>query len=207
MDKAQKIKVLRQKNVLESLKDIGSQTTQSLKKDLLADSSEELLRQLFGERQPQKYSGDIAPGESIEMADLYSGKVEEVKKLKKQISFERRLDSEEKSFTEKRSNELKLQLHALMQEVYELAKSTQNIGEEIEVASMQAPANPGIYHVGFFEKLIVFVRSFREKIEDASVWLQSSNKKAEKKNFWTSFKKSGSSFLLAPDHYLQRSAG
>jgi hypothetical protein len=94
-----------------------------------------------------------------------------------------------------------------MQEVYELAKTTQGLGEQVEVATMQAPANPGVYHVIFFEKLLEFVKSFRKKIENASLWLHSSNKRAEKKNYWTMYKKKGSSFLLAPDHYLQRSAG
>jgi hypothetical protein len=108
---------------------------------------------------------------------------------------------------ERRSNELKLHLHALMQEVLALAKSTQSLGEKVEVAAMQAPANPGIYHIVFFEKLIEFLRSFREKIENASIWLATSNKRAEKKNYWAMYKKKGSSFLLAPDHYLQRSAG
>jgi len=52
-----------------------------------------------------------------------------------------------------------------------------------------------------------FMKSFRKKIEDAQIWLHASNKRAEKKNFWSTYKKHGSKFLLSPDHYLQRSAG
>jgi hypothetical protein len=211
MDKSQKTKaqkVARQANVLESLKDIGNSAGQSLKRDLFEGTSEDLLKQLFGELpKSKKYSGEINPGESLNLSEVYAGTQEENQKLRRQISYERQLSAEEKGLIERKSNDLKLQLHALTQEVLTLAKTTQNLGQNIEVAAMQAPANPGIYHVVFFEKLLEFIQSFRKKIEDASLWLNSSNKRAEKKNYWAMYKKKGSSFLLSPDHYLQRSAG
>ncbi len=199
VDKTQKQKgqkLARQANVLESLKG-----------DLLGPTSEEFFNQLFGPKQEKKYSGDITPGESLEINDVYNGQAEENRKLKGQLGLERRLAQEEKARIEKKSNELRLQLHAIMQEVLALAQTTQNLGEEVEVAAMSAPANPGVYHVIFFEKLLEFIKSFRKNIEDAAIWMHASNKRAEKKNYWAMYKKKGSSFLLAPDHYLQRSAG
>lgn len=211
MDKAQKAKVqtaVRRTNVLESLKDIGSGVTSSLNTDLLGGISKDLLEQILNRKNPnKKASGDIHAGESLEFSDLLSGKHEENLKLKNQIAFERRLATEEKEVSEKRTNELKVQLQALMQEVQYLAKTTQSLGEEVEVAVMQAPAQPGIYHLIFFEKIIEFIRNFRKNIDSASTWLQSSNKRAEKKNFWAMYKKKGSSFLLSGESYSQRSAG
>ncbi len=199
MDKAQKTKaqkITRQRNVLESLRDFGT------------DASKNLLNQVFGSVPlEKKYSGDITPGESLEFKELFSGQHDEKIKFQKQLALERRLTEEEKIHAAQKTNELKLQLQALMQEVLTLAKTTQSLGEQVEVAAMQAPAQPGIYHIVFFEKLLEFVRSFRKKIEDASVWLSAVNKRSEKKNYWAMYKKKGASFLLAPDHYLQRSAG
>lgn len=211
MDKAQKAKIqtsVRRANVLESLKDIGGGVASSLNTDLLGGISKDLLEQILNRKNPnKKASGDIHAGESLEFSDLLSGKHEENLKLKNQIAFERRLATEEKEVSEKRTNELKVQLQALMQEVQYLAKTTQSLGEEVEVAVMQAPAQPGIYHLIFFEKIIEFIRNFRKNIDSASTWLQSSNKRAEKKNFWAMYKKKGSSFLLSGESYSQRSAG
>lgn len=211
LDKNQKPKnsqkVHKQANVLEALKDIGTGTVKTIQKDLISASSEDFFNQLFGPKVDKKYSGEVFPGESLEIKDVMSGKAEENQKLRAQMILERNLHNEEKSRVEKRTNELRLQLQAIMQEVLALAKTTQNLGDEVEIATMQAPANPGVYHVIFFEKLLEFVKSFKRKIEDASVWLHASNKKAEKKNYWSTYKKKGSSFLLSPDHYLQRSAG
>lgn len=210
MDKAQKgkgQKIITQRNVLESLKDLGTGTAKTIKKDLAEPSAEEFFRQLLGTKAEKKYSGEITPGESLELNEVYSGKRQENEKLRGQIELERRLRDEEKVRIQEKGDELKLQLHALMQEVYELAKTTQGLGQEVESASMQAPVNPGVYHVIFFEKLLEFMKSFRKKIEDAAIWLHASNQRAEKKNFWGIYKKHGSKFLLSPDHYLQRSAG
>ncbi len=210
MDKIQKTKaqkLVRQTNVLESLKDIGSATSKSLKKDLFEGTSEAIFDQILGGRQEKKYSGDIVAGESIEISDVFSGKAEENKKLKAQITLEKSLLEEERVQVEKKTNELKLQLHAISQEVVTLVQSTQNLSQEVQIAAMQAPIEPGVYHVIFFQKLLEFIKSFRKKIEDASIWLQSVNKRAMKKNYWSLYKQHGSKFLLSPDHYLQRSAG
>jgi hypothetical protein len=211
MDKGQNqknAKNLRQPNILEGLKDIGASTAKSFKKDFLSEAPNDFFDQIMG-RKPssRKFSGEITPGESVELNEVFTGKRESEEKLRAQIALERKLAEEERRMIEKRSNELRLQLNALMQEILALAKTTQNIGDEIEIAVMQAPANPGVYHVVFFEKLLEFLKSFRKKIESAGLWLHASNSRAEKKNYWATYKKHGSKFLLSPDHYLQRSAG
>jgi len=202
-------KNIKRVNVLESLKDVGDSAQKSIGEDLLKGTSEEFFKQLFGQKEEKKFSGEIDPGESLELNEVYSGQREENEKLKKQISYERTLSSEQKNQTDKQLNELRIQLHALMQEVGELAKVTQNIGENIEVATMQAPANPGVYHLVFFEKLLEFIKTFRRKIENADVWLQASNKRAGRKDFWGTFtsKKGGTKFLLSQEHYIARSTG
>jgi hypothetical protein len=100
-----------------------------------------------------------------------------------------------------------MQLKVLTDEVVLLAKSTQNLSREVSIAANQITAEPGIYHVFFFERIIEFIRSFRNKIEDTTLWMGSANKRAEKKNYWSKYKKHGGKFLLSADHYLSRSAG
>jgi hypothetical protein len=210
MDSKQKQKSQKRithKNVLESLKDIGGSTSTSLKEDLIKKAPENIMEQLFGPRPARKYSGEISPGESLEFEEIFSGKLKEAQNLRKQLAFERKLREEEKVRVEKKSNELRVNLQALISEVTVLAETTQNLAEETQIAAMQAPVEPGVYHVIFFEKLIEFIKSFRKKIEEAAVWLHASNKRAEKKNYWARYKKHGGKFLLAADHYLTRSAG
>jgi hypothetical protein len=195
------------RNVVESLKDIGgdfgNQGT-----DLLKRTSEDFFKELLGVPQPKvKRSGEINPGQSLQMSEVVSGKEEENQKLRAQISLERNLSADEKRLSQEKMQELRIQLQAITVEIGKLASSTSNLATQAEIAMIEVPANPGVYHVVFFEKVLEFLQSFRKKIDLAATWLGSANKRAEKKNYWSMYKKKGSSFLLSPDHYLQRSAG
>jgi len=205
-DKKNKSGMVR-RNVVESLKDLGGDFG-AQSSDLLKSTSEDFFKELMGIKAPEtKRSGELKAGESVEMSAIISGKEEENKKLRVQISLERNLASDERRLSEQKMQELRLQLQAITVEISKLANSTGNLAAQAEIAMMEVPVNPGVYHVLFFEKVLEFLQSFRKRIDEAVVWLGSTNKRAEKKNYWSMYKKKGSSFLLSPDHYLQRSAG
>lgn len=195
-----------QPNVLESLKDVGASTAKSIKTDLFDKMPGDFMEQLFGPQTPPK-SADLRPGESIEFNPIARAQKEEQKRLQNQIAFERRLHQEERIMIQKKTNELRMQLKAITNEVLELAKTTVNLEEQVEIASMQAPIDPGVYHVIFFEKLLLFIISFRKKVQESANWLAVTNKRAQKKSYWGSYKKHGAKFLLSGEHYLTRSAG
>jgi len=195
------------RNVVESLKDIGNDFGNQ-GADLLKSTSEDFFRELIGMNLPKvKRSGEMVPGESLQMSEVLSGKEEENKKLRAQISLERNLSSDEKRLSQEKMHELRVQLQSITVEIGKLAASTGNLATQTEIAMVEVPVNPGVYHVIFFEKVLKFLQSFRQKIDQASTWLEGTNKRAEKKNYWSMYKKKGSSFLLSPDHYLSRSAG
>ncbi len=194
-------------NIVEAFKDLGTSAATSLKQDLLAKVPNDFMDQLFGPQTPGNYSGELYPGSQVEFNNKSREKNAEENKLKIQLSFERRLLQEEKLLIQQKTNELKMQLKVLTDEVLLLAKSTQNLSGEVQLAAMQVTAEPGVYHVIFFERIVEFIRSFRSKIDDATLWMGSANKRAEKKNYWAKYKKHGGKFLLSADHYLTRSAG
>jgi len=194
-------------NVVEAFKDLGSSTASSIKQDLISKMPQDFMDQLFGPQVDRNTSGELYPGSSAEFNPNLKRRSDEEKKLRMQIDSERRMFQEEKVLIQRRTNELRMQLKTLTDEVLLLAKSTQSISKEITIASMQVTAEPGIYHVFFFERIIEFIRSFRGKIDDATLWMGAANKRADKKNYWSKYKKHGGKFLLSADHYLTRSAG
>lgn len=194
-------------NVVEAFKDLGTSTASSIKDDLISRMPQDFMDQLFGPQDSPNTSGELFPGSTAEFNPALKKRSEEANKVRMQLANERRLFQEEKSLIQKRTNELRMQLKSLTDEVVLLAQSTQNLSQEITVASMQVVAEPGVYHVFFFERIVEFIRSFRTKVDDTTLWLSSSNKRAEKKNYWAKYKKHGGKFLLSADHYLTRSAG
>lgn len=195
-------------NTLEALKDIGKSTSSDMKKEA-GKLSQDFLDQLLGVKRGSKnYSGEIMAGESIEMHDVISGRQEEIIKQKRQFEFIARLEAEDRAKIDKRTNELRVQMKAIQEEILVISQKTQNLAEEVKIASMQVVVDPGEYHIMFFEKLLEFIKSFRQKIDSAQVWLHSVNRRSSKKNMWgQNYKKKGGSYLLSGEHYLQRSAG
>lgn len=196
-------------NLLEGLRGIGASGLTSLKKDIGQGIPEEFFRQMLGIEKPRaRASGDIKPGQSIELSAAIEEQKEENKVLRMKLAQEQRLRSEDKNLFTQRTQELKMELHALSQETLKLAQSTQGLSQEVEVAAMQAPANPGVYHVNFFEQLRNFIASFRKDIENTSLWIRALNtRSAKRQTFWGQVGQSGSKRLLSPEDYLQRSAG
>ncbi len=172
-------------------------------------TSDEFFRQLLGQQKviQEKRSGEVPMGQVLQMNEIMNGQQEKNKQLEEQIFFERRLFSEEKQQTSKKLDELRVRLHAIQAEATKLVASTQNLTEEVKIAVMQGSSKASEYQINFYENIISMVASFRKKIDSAVVWLQGSNKRAEKKNFWSQYKKKGSSFLLSGESYTQRSAG
>ena len=206
--KAKKLKQIRTKNILESINEIGSQTVKNATNEVKL-TSEEFFRQLLGQQKKlqEKRSGDLIPGSSIDVSEVMSGQAEQKKKFEEQIFFERRLFSEEKQETDKKIQELRLRLQAVSTEALKLASSTANLTQEVKIAVMQNPVNASEYQISFFENIIKLITDFRKKIDSAVIWMQGASRRAEKKNFWSQYKKKGTSFLLSGESYSQRSAG
>lgn len=195
------------KQTFETLQSIGSGAVSTLAKDVGRGIGSEFFKQLLGTTE-RRVTGQLTPGESIEMTEVMSGRLEEQKKVKKQLTLERQMRIDERRISEKKQQELRIQLSALTTEVGKLAQSTQGLSQEVRVAAMSAPVEPGIYHVVFFEKLLEFLHSFRQKIDNASYWLSTYNARASKRahRFWGQVKIGGGKRLLSAEDYSQRAA-
>jgi hypothetical protein len=155
-------------------------------------------------------SGEMRPGESLEIDKAYSGEHERAVKESRQLTHLNRLKEEENQFVRRETGQLKAQMDSLQQELLQLVQTTQNLSQETQVAAMSAPVEPGVYHIHYLEKLIMFIKSFRKNLGSAGLWMAESNKRAQKKNYWAKYKNKktgGSQFLLNADHYVTRSAG
>jgi len=133
------------------------------------------------------------------------------KKYKEHFLFHiDRIKREEKEIYSRDKREAELEIKALQKEVGSLAQQTDQLEKHLQTAAKQTIVNPNIYDLSFLQQLRSFIKHFRAKIEDASIWLATLNQKSRKRsNFWNMFanKKGGAKFLLSSEHYLTRSAG
>jgi chromosome segregation ATPase len=153
--------------------------------------------------------------------EVPSQQQEEVKKMKEEkddletrhekVQFHlNRVKKQEKEIYNRKQRETQEKIEELRKEVATLAKKSENLEKELEIAAQQPVIDPGKSDISFLEGLIKAIKRFREKIEDASIWLKAWNQKKQKKGaFWgkVNSKKGGAQFLLSSEHSAARSAG
>ena len=114
--KKARLNITRQ-NVLESLKDLGGSVIDQTG-DLVENTSEDFIRELLGiTPKNTKRSGEITAGESVEINQVLNGKEEENQKLRAKISLEKNLAYDERRISQEKTNQLRLELQALITEV------------------------------------------------------------------------------------------
>ena len=194
-------------NPLEALKDIGASTADQMKREV-GQISSDVIEQLIGiNTKGGNFSGELVVGESIEINEVIS-KSKKLEGENNRLFLQRNLIEEERRISDEKTNELKMRLKVIQEEMILIAQKTQDMAQETQIAAMQITVDPGLYHIIFFEKLLEFVQSFRKKISEAQTWLNQINKRTSKKNAWgANYKKHGAKYLLSGEHYIARSAG
>lgn len=188
------------------LREVATEAHKSLKNDLAAPISRELLDQLLS-RKRKRLTGELTRGESLEMREVATGERAEKERLSRQLQFEHKLREEERILVERRSNELSLHIKAIHEQVIQIAHATPQLSREIELASIQAPSTASSYELFFIKHILDRLRKFRMDVENASVWFATANARASKRNVWgQNYKKHGAQYLLSGEHYSGRSA-
>lgn len=206
--KARKNKRIESKNILETTADL----TTSVARDTFNGANqlgEDFFKQLLGiqelQRSELQKKQSVLPGEKVSLNS--QAKEASQAETMRGNKDESRLILEENQTKTAKLNELESRLKIIINEAKRLADSTSNLGNEVKSAVLNPNINPSEYEIGFFEGIIANIVNFRKKIDIATEWMVGMNKRAEKKNYWSQYKKKGASFLLSPDHYSQRSAG
>lgn len=191
-----KQKRLRNNSLVESLRDLGGGVVKGFAEEFIGEMPKDIFTQT-GLR-PQKPSEKFNPYESFE----------EVKTLQQKLRQTEIVRREEQVVFSVEEQTTKNQVTALLQEAQKLSKAVQSLSSEVQVAALQTPVEVGTYHVSFFEKLISFLQSLTQKIENASVWMAAWSTKTKKQpSYWSQVKQSGSKFMLSQERYMSTQAG
>lgn len=102
---------------------------------------------------------------------------------------------------------LKQQIEAVRAELKALTASMKNFNTEVQKAVSEIPAQPGIYHLNFIERLRGIVRILRQQIEDSRTWLSLTVKRKKQKMYWGLYKKHGTKFGLSSERTIATQVG
>ena len=148
---------------------------------------------------PQSFGlgGELKPDQPVSVESLH----------KTEVRLNNRLQ-EERLLYLRSETETKQQITAVLQEIQSLAKSTGQMAHEVQIATMQAVVNPGVYHRSFFDQLRTLIKTIRAQVQESRHWLATQSARASKRSYyWGQVGASGSKFMLSSERYMVTSTG
>lgn len=181
-------------NPFEALKDVGTTVGDSIK-TASTDAVKDMWAQILGAdkyaSKPQAPSGDLKPGQELNLKDAAKAK-EKKSTNEAPMSYFREISEAGKSAAQKETQEIRQQLQVIMYELQRLAASSKELSNEVSRATGAGIVNPGKYHVTFFEWMFTVIKDARKRVENAGAWLKTVKKK---KGFVMGMKKNMSQLM------------
>lgn len=157
------------------------------------------------------YSGEIKPGQAVDLTQTPEGRSQiENKRVIQEIymaeaEFETRRLKETKKEIEKRIADL---ITAIQKEAWAFREAASALSaDSAKIIVEQKPAKPGRYHANFFEWILKLLQELRVEINKSRTWLDLFTQKKKARGYWQMFKKHGTTFAMSGERGIATSAG
>jgi len=200
------------KNPIESFKDLGDDFVRSVV-DEGRNSVNDLWNQLLGGegRKASAGQGELQEGQELDLKSLRDLPKEEKQALEAIMpgfDYRREIVEGEKKIAREDTQVIEAQIHEIIIELKKLVSSTKELEIEFkDIVVEQKIEKPGKYHVGFFEWVLSAVKLARMKVEDSQNWLNVFKSKKSQKQYWSMFKKHGTTFGLSNERTVSTQTG
>lgn len=203
----------------ESLREFTGGIKGSLKKDLAQNGAKDFLNQVLGKYEAasdkaHKLSGDLHAGEEISLSAHHGSesaptpKRHDIQPGLEQYNYYREIVHSGDKGLRQEAYQQEKQVEEILVEIQRLVSSSKVV--EAQFASLaveQKPKEVGKYHTHFFDWVLTTIRQARMKVEDSGAWLASMSGKKGKKNYWSEFKKHGTSFGMSNERSVATQTG
>lgn len=197
-------------NPIESFRDIGSSTFDSIKNDFFKSSGSDMWDQILGvEHQASETSrnaGELAEGEELDLSTLSENKAKP--HIEAGIEYHREIIHAGKREIQREQLEISTQVQQIQAELKKIMSMSKELQSQFkQAASEQRVVVAGKYHETFFAFLLTTIREAKRKIEDAGAWLSAMKGKKKKQDYWGMFKKHGTTFGLSNERVVATQTG
>lgn len=178
-----------------------------LSSEVLQDSHEGSLS--FKPNQSPKVStlkGILGLGRPVEI----NKNLDQVNNWNKEVLYKvNHLEQEQKLLLDSKQKEIEKAVDQLRSEIAALIKVTGNLEKQVEKVALDPIIDASEYQLNWLGRVKNFIANFRKNISEASLWVESFNKKKKKKNlFWNNVKNKkggGEQYLFSNEHSASRS--
>ncbi len=205
-------------NPIEAVRDtamaLGSSVVGSVKDDLAKGIMTDLWDQMLGTEigkgnAIKQTSGDLMEGQEISFKKQpKEEKAKNKPRIEAAIDYTGEIIHAERRITQVQNRELETKVQEIIVELKKLTKSSKELEVTFrDITVEQVPVKAGKYHLNFFEWMLSTIRSARQRIEDSGNWANVFAAKKTKREYWSLFKKHGTSFGLSGERIVATQTG
>lgn len=190
---------------IEAIKDLPNEFKKSVVGNLGTGLISGLWEQMLNPnpKSEQKQSGDLKPGEELNLREE-----KKVVYVEPGIDYSREVIHAERKIEAKENHETKIKIQEILIEIKKLTASSKELEIQFkDVTIEQIPAGAGKYHSNFVEWVLSMIRSARERVDIAVTWTTALKGKKNQKQYWSLFKKHGTSFGLSGERVVATQVG
>lgn len=198
------------RNTIEAFKESGTDIVKgvgnSIKHQLLEELTISSLWDHALKPSPHEKAGDKEKAQHGEEVEIFSS--EKKVHIEAAMDYAGEILHADEKIQREENKELRTQIEEIKIELVKISKSSkqlQSAFRDINTAPM--PVNPGKYHLNFFEWVLSVLRSASIRVQEASTWMSVVSGKKEKKGYWNSAKKHGTSFTLSSERVVAQQVG
>jgi hypothetical protein len=216
---------------MEAVRSLGQHTKKGVQTEAGASASE-LLAQLFGGKKTgeSSHKENQAHAEEQKPDQIANGHVEifdrtthhkaapsenhqaqaekaHHPKAEAAINYHQEIVKNRERMSKGETNEMRQNIVQIKAELSKLVASSQVLKMQFAEVSVEQTVNVGRYQLNFFEWMLAVIRSARQKVEDSEAWLGTVQGKGAKKDYWSMFKKHGTTFGLSGERSAATSVG
>ena len=176
----------------------------SLWKGLLKSGSQDIIGGSLSTFSEQMLGLPLSEGQAVSLKQKQQVEIFE-KQEKKPVRTVNNADRIGETATER---QVRQSVDQIRMEIQKLMKTSKLVERTVKDATAdQAPIKPGKYHINFFEFVLSVIKDATRKLEDTVSYGAVFQSKKQQSKYWSSYKKSGTSFGLSGERTVATQTG
>jgi hypothetical protein len=171
--------------------------------DMLGASPKTFSEQIMGSSDKSK---DLVEGQEI---SLNNSQAEKPKITAEHLSYVRTtIERADSLGDDKVETEMRRSMDEIRAEIQKLVKTSKVVERTVKDASVdKTPVRPGKYHLSFFEFVLSVVKDATRKLEDTVHFGAIFTSKKKQRQYWSMYKKKGTTFGLSGERVVSTQTG
>ncbi len=191
--------------VSDELKNLAKGAVDSTWRDLLAGSGTAISEQILGFGASEN---ELVEGQEISLKQQVEGGRDKIQTSIEHLEYFRTVQNADRIGETRTETQIKQAVEEIRLEIKKLIATSKLVERTVKDATAEkAPVKPGKYHVTFFEFVLSVVRDATRKLEDSVSFGAVFTNKKQQRQYWSMYKKKGTTFGLSGERVVATQTG